>query len=809
MDATSQNVVPNTYIAEWIKLDFSNNSNLKTDIQNRISVKIESDFINALNDMKGDNKNGYGISFSEITLLALAYFYSEIFTYKIKDNYYTLETVKGFLDADNLTDYTEIHQIDVRFYKLNKTPYFKHCWLIIQSAWFFNSEFFGHHQHIDYVNNYINTGQKLLIEDYNYDRIYLEKKYNEIDNAKTKKIPINSFSLVNHWYFGILFLICKELQLSTKHFNISNKCYREYNPLTKTSRQLRPLAPFKIIECDIKSAFPTFLDIEIHAKLKDRVYNNLMQSQNITRGEAKILFNTICNSGKYKSKEFTKRFFMDCGYTETQSAELLYYTHNEKDKFISFMTEQEQNAINGFIISNNLQRGARLHDAIIFIDDNIKPSIFKIKPNCDFGYKELNTPIFKESFMMDSKRLPYAYIKSIPAGFNLITKNEEKKSSVKGVANGFKFYTEKYNYINANFNLNNYFEIKDKDPRQFFYNQCETMLCTLFYLNKRKLKPFELFTILKHIRQYGNFIFNVRSLYFRLIKYQFNRNEIRIKSRDFDIIVPKLWLKNIDFLNDLGKAKMMVNIDNNHYNLFALLQERIINNDYDFLTEAIIKGKRPNNSLTYAIINKFNLLVTGRQRKERKGFKKDPLYNNSIKEVLIKSLSLKPQQQNAFIKKGITKYESELLAMNRLINNRKTAEQLLLILSDILGTKTVLTISKNIEIQNQLKFELIQDILKIEINNIDAGVNCFDFHYESKSKLTNKIKPITDLNDNFNTDLSNSVFNQVSIEQAHNRGDKFFNEYLKFNEKEIKKETEPIKKKEAFKFPEIDFDNLY
>jgi hypothetical protein len=140
--------------------------------------------------------------------------------------------------------------------------------------------------------------------------------------------------LVNQWYYGILFLVCKELQVSTKHFNISVIDNREYNPLPKTSRQLRPLAPFKLIECDIKSAFPTFLDIETGANLKDYVYNNLMQSKGITRGEAKILFNTVCNSGKYNSKEYTKTFFLACGYTLEQCDMLLILTHNPKRKFI-------------------------------------------------------------------------------------------------------------------------------------------------------------------------------------------------------------------------------------------------------------------------------------------------------------------------------------------------------------------------------------------------------------------------------------------------------------------------------------------
>jgi hypothetical protein len=801
MDTATQKAVLKTYVSNYIKLDFFNNSNLKTSVQNRISKNTGAEFYKQLQDIKGDKITG--VSFSEITLLAMAYFYSEIFTDKIEDKHYSIEYVKGFLDGNNLTPYTAIHEIDVVFVKLNEVPYFNHCWLIIQSAWFFNSIHFGSHQHIDYVNHFIKTGQKLSIENYKFDKEYLEKKYSEVTATKKIKEPINGFTLVNHWYYGILFLVCKELQLPTTHFNNGIKDNREYNPLPKTSRQLRPLAPFKVIECDIKSAFPTFLDVETGATLKDHVYNNLMLSKGITRGEAKVLFNTFCNSGKYKTPQETISFFLDCGYTKTQCERLIKLTHDPEIKFYSFMTEYEALAISHFIIQNQLQRGVRLHDALLFIDNKIKPTILKVEPNCDFGYKELNRPVISETFMYGSKWLPYAYINSIPRGFKLITKHEAKKPSVKGVANGFKFYTQKYDYIGASFNLNNYFEIKDKDPKEFFYNQCKVMLNTLFYLNKRKLKPFELFTILKHIRQHGNYIFNVRGLYSRLIMYQCNNNEIQIKAKDFDIIEPKTWAKMIDFLNDYNEAIKMLTFKDNYYNLFALLQERIINNDYGYLNEALVNGKRCNNGLTYAIVNKFNLLVTGRQRAERYGVKKDALYSSSIKRVLIKSLSLKPQQQNAYIQKQINKYERELKAMNRLINNRETAQQLFLIVCELAGSESEIIIRSNVDIIKELKAELYRTINKTIGKDVKTDAKTFDATY---IKSGTKIKQTNDLNNIFETDLLNSIFNQIEPEQAHARGEKFFNEYLKFNKIVEVKEIKPINKKVLYQLPELDFD---
>lgn len=803
METASKPAVPKTYIAEWIKLDFFNNSNLKTDIQNRISINIETDFINALNYMRGDNKEGFGISFSEITLLALAYFYSEIFNDKVKDNFYTIEMAKGILDANNLSTYTAIYEIDIEYFHLKEATLYKHCWLIIQSAWFFNSNYFGHHQHIDYVNNYINTGEKLPIELYNFDRNYLEKKYLDIDNKKSKRMPINGTSLVCQWYYSILFLICNELKLSTSNFIVSKKDNREYNPLTKTSRQLRPLAPFKIIECDIKSAFPTFLDIEVNSNLKDNVYNNLMLSKGISRSDAKILFNTICNSGKYKSKEFTKEFFIDCGYSEKQSIELLYYTHNEKYKFISFMTEQESNAINNFIISNNLQRGTRLHDALIFIDDKTKPQILRIKPNCDFGVKEMNRPVVKENFYLSDKRLPYAYISSLPKGFDMITKHDFRKPKIKGKTDIFIIYFDKFEYISAGFNLNNYKTFVEEiieethvlsetifthrkqfveNPNQIFIDLCENMLDVLFVLNKRKIKPLELELILKHIRRQSNYVFNVRATYLRLIKYNSTGFDVtNIKERDFDIIGKPEFKKSIDFLKARNKAIMEVNNLLNYKDLIDLIRERIQNNDFGFLNENTILGHKRNNFLTFAIVKKFNLLCTGSFYKPRKQKVCNVFNNGTIKRL----------QTFEFTE-----------------NNKQSVQQLFLILCKVAGAITEIEIESKTEIQNQLKYELIKEILKININNLDAGVNCFDFLYPPK--LSMKVELNTDIENSFNVDLSKSIFNQISIEDANSKGEEFFKEYLSFHKiDKIKSSFKPQDNpKQKLILPEFDFDNL-
>ncbi|MDI1307738.1 MAG: hypothetical protein PSX42_23220 [bacterium] len=790
--------ISKTYIPAEAKLDFDNNSNLKTDIQNRISVDIESNFKKALNDIKGDM--GTGENFSEIVLLALAYFYSEIFKDKKKDSYYSLEMVKGFLDANNLTTYTAIHEIDVKFYKLNDTSLFKHCWLIIQSAWYFNSEYFGHHQHIDYVNHYLATGEKLPIEQYNFDRDYLEKKYNNIDKSKIKNVPINGFTLVSQWYCGILFLVCKELNLPISHFSVSQTDNREFNPITKTSRQLRSLAPFKIIECDIKSAFPTFLDVETDAKLKDHVYNNLMLSKGIKRGEAKVLFNTFCNSGKYKSKEETIEFFLACGYTQLECQDLIKLTHNFKRKFYSFMTEYERAAIQHFIFINDLKRCVRLHDAVLFIDNQIKPQIFKVDPNCDFGYKELNRPVYRETFSLSDKRLQYAYVSSIPKGLNLVMVHEGIKSEVKGVANGFIFYKEMYQYINAVFNINDF----NADYTTFLL-RIKTMLSSLQFLNKKQTKPEVIYLILQHIRANSQYVFNVKALYLRVIKFENSPCLVTIKERNYGTIELMVFKKTLDFLLARNEAEKIVNTTNNYYDLFCLMQERIINDDYGYLDQVIIKGHRRNNLLNYAIITKFNLLCTGLLRQRRKPVKSEPLYNRMIKGLFLKAISLKPQQQNAFMQKGIKKYERELKEFHRLINNRPIAQQLFLIVCDLAGQKQDLIVCENSGVQNQLKAELIAMSDKKDPLDFETGAKEFDKRFKTNVKI--EVPTNRDLENAFDTDLNNSIFNQLTVEEASDRGEVFFKEYLQFHyEDEIIEKIIPLRKnKEVFNFPELDF----
>lgn len=107
---------------------------------------------------------------------------------------------------------------------------------------------------------------------------------------------------------------------------------------------------------------------------------------------------------------------------------------------------------------------------------------------------------------------------------------------------------------------------------------------------------------------------------------------------------------------------------------------------------------------------------------------------------------------------------------------------------------------------DQLKAELLTAINGRVCDTIKQGAKEFDLLY--KIKRATAIKLITDLSNNFDTDLKNSIFNNISIEDAHYRGHEFFKEFEDFHGiVEVKNNPVPTIKTEAvYKYPMIDFD---
>ncbi|MGB3343019.1 MAG: hypothetical protein WBA61_03825 [Aequorivita sp.] len=795
------------FISHHIKLDFFNNSNLKTDIQNRISNESEINFQKALENIQGDNKETKGTNLSELALLAMAYFFERIFpeNVQIKDADYCINSVKGFFDACNNTPYTAIYEIDTTYYKLRDTALFKACYLVMQSTWFFNSPYFGRHQYLEYASHYIKTGEQLPIEMYRYDKGDLLRKYERIDeNRNTKFHPKGepAFKFVEQWYYYILYLVCKELELPANNFKTTLKDFREYNPLTKCPRILRAETPFKVIECDIKSAFPSFLDLQTGSRIKDEVYTNLMERKNITRSQAKVLFNSHLNSGKYKTKGEIQAFLVECGYTGTQAKEITNYT-NGKVKFIVHMSELEEVAIQDFIGTNALKNAVRLHDSVLFIDSGMKYLNLKAENGLiEFGMSVLKKPVFSNSFGYSDKNLRFAYISSVPPATsedykNLVRKQILTKPKVKGEANGFKFYTEKYEYISASFDLNQKYSFED-----FVFN-CREMVSTLNYLNGNPISKILLYLILSHIRQNSNVIFNLRFLYRELLKYRNRIDDVFTRERDFELTENLTFRKKIDFLNALNKARGEVNKKVRLKHLFQTLERRFSKGDFSFI-DYKMKGKAKTNQLAKAIILRINKLTTGKIRNTyAQNFNTNPLYSTIYKEGHSYSFEHhKKANTNRLVQRKIQVYEKELLRVNRLISNREIAIQYLFILAELTGLQPQPRIKSNTETIQQEKTFLIEQLTGQQYKSIQQGEKAFNRSFLSKppKEIKNHIPTLED----FSTSLEHSAFN-IDIQEAHERGEQFFYAYLKFHKLDDSHRKVNEVKKQKIILPEMDF----
>jgi hypothetical protein len=205
-------------------------------------------------------------------------------------------------------------------------------------------------------------------------------------------IKMNTYSIrkqvERHKYYVLshLSMYCAGHTFGFKTTRIDN---RIFNPTTKTTRQLRGYTPYQMIQCDIKSAFATFLDEIIGSNIAKQVYNNIEKKKKVNRSQAKKLYNSMLNDYKRNPIE-ARNFFRICGYTNDQIKEIINLTSKEKGAFYREMTKKEEQAIKNFKDWNDLDETAiRLHDAIIIPNlpkhQNLQSSI----GNCEFDIRVL------------------------------------------------------------------------------------------------------------------------------------------------------------------------------------------------------------------------------------------------------------------------------------------------------------------------------------------------------------------------------------------------------------------------------------
>ena len=343
-----------------------------------------------------------------------------------------------------------------------------------------------------------------------------------------------------------------------------------------------------------------------------------------------------------------------------------------------------------------------------------------------------NTKNQDESLVIFTRRMPSGYVDSIPQDLTLIKSHTSRKYNIIGDSNGFRFFHTPFSIVSASFNIND-FTVDNEE----FLLKLKIMFSTLEGLNNEPTRSSDVFKILEHIHRNGRYVFNLMEMYLSMIAFPSDLSLVIIQKRDYSMLEYRAAEKKIDFLKALNLARKTVNADYNLREFFYFLEARITKGDYSYITPMTVIGHKNNNLLIYAVIRKFNLLCTGRQRQSRKLLKSEPLFNSSTKRFTLKALSLNPQQEYAYIKKATTMHERELKKINQLIDNRKIVHQLYIILSELTGLDNSLIIKSDTVRQDLLKSELMNIISRtISYDPIPGSVQ-FDKVY--KKKLSNNL----------------------------------------------------------------------
>lgn len=735
----------NTNVNSYVNLPFVNiNDNLKTSIQSKQKESIVLDFNHSLQNLKGNGLNSKtAFTFDRVTILAAAYFFECIFgdnqdngfkPHKTTDQDYTIKAIKGYFDACNLTNITPTTTIIVEHKNLVKTALFDACYLVIQTAYHYGTSF-GKHQLLEYLEHYIVSGQKLPIDKYKYDVSYLDKKYNDIDQdkkGKSKEFYQTTKAYLKHWYYSSQELIINHLGIANDNFKQQKKGeYRIYNSLAQCPRTLRTEQPFLLVGFDISAAYPSFIDEKVGSNLGKSIYDNLAQSQNITRNEAKTIFNKALNSKEYRKTTDKKESFfamlLDCGYTNRQAIDIIYNITDNKDfTFFEFGSKMEQEYINKCKKANHLFNVTRLHDAIVVIKDNlIDYSKLKMNfgANVSFSFEEINQPNENREFINSSRPLKFNRIQFAPQGFYLkhYTRISEL-SKVKGVINkvikitineGYSkeqifeqemdvtFYKKKYDFFSCNFNYKN-IENYDSLLTEFLNG-----FNTLLYLNPDyDLKLQDVRAIVKRYREQTNLCFDVETLINDIYSYSSKRNfEPQIKKRDYILNSKFEIIDDFCFKVALAKARGETSRKHNFFDIIERTAENIINNNFE-----LIHFEKRNRNIELSKLQEYiNFNLIGKVRTSK--IPSNELNGRTLFSVVNKVEPFKCSdlcgQALANETRRIKTYEKNIINLMKSEHNRNKVKELLLYIDP--------TININYKSNEHTKKAMLKDIEEQQI----------------------------------------------------------------------------------------------
>jgi hypothetical protein len=160
---------------------------------------------------------------------------------------------------------------------------------------------------------------------------------------------------------------------------------REYNSMVILPRVFRKINPLIYLEIDLTAANPQLIDRVLGSNIGLYVYANLMKSRNISRDEAKKLYNTTVNNHELSEKS-AKKVYLDCGYHPSLALKLSKLTAQvPKGSFYEFITPKEKKTIESYQRALGI-KSHRYHDGIVVSKESIDSQYITIPTQMD-GYK--------------------------------------------------------------------------------------------------------------------------------------------------------------------------------------------------------------------------------------------------------------------------------------------------------------------------------------------------------------------------------------------------------------------------------------
>lgn len=783
MQYLNQNFLKKYFNTHITPIDVNIKYECVTAYQNNSSKDLKHALENVKGNLKNDNDD---VNFNTLLYTAINYFFDSIYgctkndlftPHKVKDEYYKIQYIKQCFDNCNYTGFVPKQRLVSSFVNLENAIYYKECYLIIQTAYFFGTRF-GYHQFLEYTEHFANTGEKLPIENYKHDVDVLEKKYNDITNDKTKHF--NSISNYLYlWYYSAIELILNESSIKNNNFRQTerNGEHRIYNALAMCPRSLRYEQAFKLVLCDISSAYPTMIDNHVGSNLGSSIYDNLAKEKNISRSDSKRLFNTALNSSKYRPMNSKKRedyfkLLLDCGYTFEQVEKIVNEITDSLDfKFFDWASKKERDLIERFKKVNNINTGSRIHDALLFLyDSNFEYSSLIL--NIDifkFSFEVLNEPILDRTFFNSNRYIKRKNISFLPKNiglsnvyqealpkdvrgsfFDIVNVNFKNNELSENLEKNYKiainvtFYNSTYRYVHANFKTESF--TKESGLIHFINDYTElknTIIKSLRIvktINKSFITNADLNTILNRYKKLSNLCFDVYTLATDILNTNINvlnsfEFESLIEARDYSINSSVNCDNDYAFNIALNIARSKVN---DVYYL-KLILDWFKDNPNTFLRCEDI-GLNKYNKRLKSIVNTFNILfVCSKNYQSAQKFEEKS-------STYVKAL----HKYRYFVDKTVRDSRNKS-------RNEMRISKLYKKLIDLKADEYRIEANRKIILDYFEKRDITKDEVLNKINEPAIDIN------EIKSildlKETNIVTEITpDVKPIYNTDYSNSIF---------------------------------------------------